>query len=138
VDAWNEVPYRKAAASSAHLAELIAQSDNPLAEKLWPEVTDLRLRDVKAVAERRATHLVVHLIGQHRKTGAYPDSLDKLKAPDLDELRIDPFSGQDFHYQRQGHDFVLYTVSVNGTDEQGKHDPNGETDDYVFWPLAQD
>jgi hypothetical protein len=135
VDAWLEVPYYQAAQASDQLEALIDQSRNPLAKKLWASVTELRLRDVKLAAERRATHLVVYLIRQRRKTGAYPDSLDNLKAPDLAELRIDPFSGRDFVYQRRGHDFVLYTVSVNGTDEHGKHDPHGEADDYVFWPI---
>ena len=52
----------------------------------------------------------------------------------LAELRVDPFSGQDFVYQRQGESFTLYTVGDNLKDDGGRHDPRWADGDFVFWP----
>jgi hypothetical protein len=47
---------------------------------------------------------------------------------------VDPFSGQPFHYRREGNDFVLYSVAENLEDDGGKHNEHGSTNDLRYWP----
>jgi len=71
--------------------------------------------------------------------GALPENLVQLvETGYLDEVLIDPFSGNPLVYKLSGDSFQLYSFAQDFDDDGGKHDPkwadkgNG---DYVFWPV---
>lgn len=135
LDAWLKTPYHIAADKRDALKRKVNESFSPWV-RIFPR-TLIRMRelDQRGRAERRATHLIVHLFVRHSKTGHFPDSLEGLQAPDLNDLRIDPFSGRDLVYKRQGDSFTLYSVASNLKDDGGKHGKKWEEGDFVFWPV---
>ena len=108
----------------------------------WVDPHEQPLRLARSETHRRATHLLLYLHRYHARSDKWPTSLRAIA--DLPpELRIDPFSNKDFCYRVQGDDMTLYSVSINGQDDGGKHDrswgqgPAGRAvpnSDYVFWP----
>ena len=114
---------------------MTSDTEKALVRMFIPSVRHPIEHDARYRAMRRATHLIVHLFAHHGKHGKFPESLDGLDAPDLKELRVDPFSGKDFVYKRQGDSFVLYSVASNLKDDGGKHGTKWEEDDFVFWPV---
>ncbi len=134
---WNALPFHVAVGRPFPLDQLRESSDNPL-HRLQASVTaETRARVERTFAERRATHLIVHLTIYKARFGAYPERLGQLTVADLPTLRRDPFSGRDFVYRRSGADFVLYSLAYNLTDEGGRHDPEWTEEDYVFWPVQE-
>ena len=101
-----------------------------------PEVA--LLRDC-AIAESSAMQVTLALKDYRAKHGAYPDSLDALRAdlggvgaaPEMRRSRIqgwklpqDPFSGKAFGYRRKGAGFVLYSWGEDLDDDGGRpNDP---------------
>ncbi|KPK74539.1 MAG: hypothetical protein AMJ79_13830 [Phycisphaerae bacterium SM23_30] len=74
--------------------------------------------------------------------GAYPENMQELIAAGfLRRLPDDPYSDGILKYQRQGEDFILYSVGADFDDDGGTEnpeDPWGEGDaggDRVFWPI---
>ncbi len=53
------------------------------------------------------------------KNGSYPDSLEKLKGENLNEIPKDPFTGQDYIYKKEGEGFVVYSVGKDLKDDDG-------------------
>ncbi len=51
--------------------------------------------------------------------GAYPASMSELKSKLGWEILVDPYSGGDFKYKRQGRGFVVYSVGPNMKDDGG-------------------
>ena len=137
VDLWARTPYWQAQMQADRLDRLSRDSDSIESYKRGyrrSRVTPLRKLFERATAERRATHLILHLFAYHAKHGTFPRSLDRLNTPDLSELRIDPCSGWDFVYERRRGSFKLYSVADNFRDDGGKHYERWKKDDYVFWP----
>ena len=62
------------------------------------------------------TELELH----RRNARSYPDALDGLGLEYLDEVPVDPFSGNPFGYQKEGEGYFLYSVGENGVDDRGE------------------
>ena len=135
LDEWSAMPHHLAAGRADHIERMSSESDNPFIKAFLPSLTRARILYERIIAERRATHLIVRLIVYCGKTGRFPRKLGKLDLPDLDELRVDPFSGRNFAYKRKGDSFTLYSIADNLKDDGGKHDPKWENGDFVFWPV---
>ena len=135
--AWCEARYSAAPHHGEEIERATRNIDNPLIRRLLPSLIRTRLLCERRDAHRRATHLVYHLFAHHAKTGGFPSSLRRLDAPDLEQLRIDPFSGRDFMYKRVSKGFTLYSLADNLEDDRGQHDPKWKTGDYVFWPVQR-
>jgi len=61
--------------------------------------------------------------------GSYPDGLAQLVPEYLDEVPRDLFADGELRYERDGEDYVLYSVGPNGQDEEGRDhrgDPSGD------------
>lgn len=110
--------------------------DNPFFSSVLPDCSRIYELIVRTDACRRATLLVLALYAHHAKQGKWPASLDELGVKILDELRTDPYSGEDFVYKLKDGSPMLYSVGANGLDDGGRHDAKwGESGgDYVFWP----
>ena len=136
-DQWSRAPYHEAPDGGGELERSILESKNPLVKAFTHSLSFRRARliDERMTATRRATHLIVHLFAHRAKTGTFPPSLGGLDGPNLDQLRIDPFSGRDFVYRRVGQSFTLYSLAENLEDDRGRHDPKWANADHVFWPV---
>jgi len=137
LERWNALPYHLAAREPFPLDRLRESSANPLVQLQGQLTMEVRTRVERAIAQRRATHLIVHLLLHKERLGSYPDRLGRLEAAGLESLRRDPFSGRDFVYRLHGDGFILYSLGDNLTDEGGRHDPEWASGDHVFWPVQQ-
>ena len=135
---WSETPVRDAG-RAAEIDRIPQESKNAIAKSLMPSLVRAGALHDRIVAHRRATHLLVHLFAYHAEHGRFPLSLDRLETPDLAELRIDPFGGKDFVYERTGKMFTLYSAAQDMTDNGGRHHAkwgqDGAGGDFVFWPV---
>ena len=84
-----------------------------------------------SVARRAEARLALLLRLYRMKTGHYPDSLSDLIPDFLGKLPLDPFSGKDFVYRRDGAGFVLYSLGPNMVDDAGLQDTATAKDDIV-------
>jgi len=122
LETWLDMPYLLASREPDPLERLRAGSDNPL-NALHAEVSlDVRARAERAIADRRATHLIAEVFVHLSKRGEFPENLAELDGPDLAELLRDPFSGRDFVYEKVNQDFRFYGVERNGGD-------------LAYWPM---
>lgn len=89
--------------------------------------------------DRRATMLLLLASRFQQREGRWPHSLDEFASG---AIRIDPFSSGDFVYELRDGQPWLYTVSFDGEDNGGKHDPTWAEDDpghdYVYFPVNAD
>ena len=75
--------------------------------------------------------------------GAYPETLDQLERTLDWELPEDPFSGEDFVYQRQAEGFKLYSIGQDLKDSGGQprdesrpyYDPDRDFD--IVWECSR-
>lgn len=90
------------------------------------------------VAIYRGTALALAAYLAHAESGAWPESLDSLKAHLSDPWPIDPFSGKPLIYRKGEKGFTAYSVGPNGKDDKGETKPvfdlgkGGEQKDLVF------
>lgn len=139
VDEWMRLPYHQAAGRADDLGQIVKESKNALVEAFVSSLTDVRVMCERAAAYRRGTHLVFHVLVHQISTGDFPASLDEIKAADLAQLRVDPFSGRGLVYRKTADGFTLYTVGEDLKDDGGKHDEHWgmEGGDFVFWPVPE-
>jgi hypothetical protein len=83
------------------------------------------IRQMKRVADRteqveRNLRLAFALAAYRGEHGRYPEQLDALVPQYLAALPTDLFSGKGLRYRRLKDGYLLYSVGVNGLDEQGQ------------------
>jgi hypothetical protein len=97
-------------------------------------------------AERLGLLTTLAILTYEKQTGAFPDSIDELvKNGYLSQFPMDPFSDKPIVYKRTEDNFILYSVSMNFTDDGGKVEKNdkgepmiwGDQGDAVFWPVNE-
>jgi hypothetical protein len=94
-----------------------------LVDEMAPLTSHLLRVYLRQRARRRL--LIAHLLLRvyYLREGSYPDSLHRLR---LEELVIDPFSGKELVYRREGDKYRLYSVDENGKDDGGRRRQPGE------------
>ena len=94
-----------------------------LVDEMAPLTSHLLRVYLRQRARRRL--LIAHLLLRvyYLREGSYPDSLHRLR---LEELIIDPFSGKELVYRREGDRYRLYSVDENGKDDGGRRRQPGE------------
>jgi hypothetical protein len=98
----------------------------------------------RAQTSRRATQLAYAVRIFASQNGRWPVTLDELGPEYGQEIRIDPYSGGHFGYRLTETGPMIYSCSVDGRDDGGKHistwdNPtwdkrDDQTGDFVFWP----
>jgi hypothetical protein len=79
----------------------------------------------KAAMDFQAVRLAVALLQYHKEHGDYPEKLDALVPRYVAKVPKDIFlSDSPLHYRREELGFVLYSVGVNGKDDQGRRCPS--------------
>lgn len=68
-------------------------------------------------AQGSAASVALDLAAYRAEHGEYPAALADL--PGAERLPKDPFSGEPFHYRREGQGFVLWSVGPDGDDDGG-------------------
>lgn len=128
-------PYPQARAQFDELDRRTSLPDfkesNPILAELLPSLSRASFISARSDGARRAASVVSQLKAFRQQHGSYPESLDGLGGSDA---VFDPFTQQQFRYQRVGDDFMLYSVGGNGVDDGGQHDPRGDTNDIRYWP----
>jgi len=112
---------------------------NPLARRIMFNVpTTARLR-AQMRAEWGALPCCLTVWQYKHDTGEFPpDLLTLMSRSYLNELPIDPYSGQPLVYRRTPDGFTLYSLGQDFDDDGGRHRPWGkepDDGDYVFWPV---
>lgn len=88
----------------------------------------------RMVARSDFMHVAAQLRAWKVRHGSYPDTLDALTS--ATPLPLDPFSGDPYHYRREGDGFVLYSVGLNRKDDGGvKGEKRDEGD--VVWTCVR-
>jgi hypothetical protein len=98
----------------------------------------------RSETSRRATQLAYSVELFKARNGRYPASLGELPGEEIQEVRTDPYSRQDFGYRLTETGPRIYTVNRNGQDDGGEHaakwaddKEDGGSDDYVFYPPQE-
>jgi hypothetical protein len=130
--AISQLPFPDARVYMEEIEQLSQRDDfNPLMKMLLPSLDRFAVLRARAESTRRGTELAMHLLDYRKSNGEYPESLEVFgDQPYL----VDPLTNQRFAYQRDGDDFKLYSLGVDNDDDDGVHDPRGNTDDHVIWP----
>jgi hypothetical protein len=84
-------------------------------------------------------YLAFALAAYYRDHGGYPKELAALEPKYLDKIPIDLFSGEPLVYRPSKNGYLLYSVGVNGRDEEGRgseDEPQGD-DLSVRMPLPK-
>jgi len=125
----------------------LAKMQADMAEGFYPQFRNFQKR---FAADISGTHLLIALQRYKNKNGLWPEGLIELGG--LTEISnfIDPLSKKPFAYKRDGEVFNLYSIGLNGIDEDGKRERlvcsettgfdehktiNTGTDDWLIWPL---
>jgi hypothetical protein len=114
---------------------------NYLLEILAPAFGQVLKTSYRFQAHTNGLLTTIALLRYKTNKGEYPQKLDELVAAGyLNELPIDPFSGNPLVYKRVNSDFILYSFAEDYDDDNGSHDPKWASDgdgDYVFWPVER-
>ena len=122
--------------------EEAAVADNYAVRSMLPALSRVYQLTNRSEASRRATQLTYAIHLYKARSGEWPTSLDDLPPRYTQDVRTDPFSGEDFVYRVTENGPLLYSTSENGLDDGGGHHrrwgdykKDGEdSDDHVFWP----
>jgi hypothetical protein len=91
----------------------------------------------RGVARKSCAKLAIALRLYRMKNGEYPQALSLLAPDFVDKLPVDPFSGKDFIYRREGSGFVVYSVGPNMTDNGGVEDAKNRDAGDIVWKCAR-
>lgn len=137
-----EFPY--ASAGRFHSVAVDLANRNKIAGLMLPSLTRAGALARRSEASRRATQLTYSVELFKTQNGRYPASLDELPSDQVQQVRTDPYSGQDFVYRLTESGPTIYSLSENGRDDGGVHSrrwgdekQEQESDDYVFWPPQE-
>lgn len=114
-----------------------------LARLLLPVFTRATLQRDLCESETLSCRTMLDLVKYKHTFGVYPKSLDELKSQLKVDVPVDPMSGKDFNYKRQGDGFLLYGIGGNMRDDGGKWDrrsnyaPPGKDFDDIVWKMSK-
>lgn len=110
-----------------------------LISSLFPAVQKVQYAADRIEQVQSNLQLGFALVAFHRDHGRYPKKLETLVPEYVPQIPKDIFSGKQLIYQPTRNSFLLYSVGLNGKDDQGKtfgDDPPGD-DLPVCMPLKK-
>ncbi len=96
------------------------QIGNILIGLLTPAVRKVQNAADRSEQEQSNLYLAFALAAYQRDQGSYPKELAALAPKYLDKIPMDLFSGKPLIYRPSENGYLLYSVGVNGRDEQGR------------------
>jgi hypothetical protein len=113
---------------------LITNGKHIISTMLLPAQSGLLKQQAKYAANLESFKLALALKIYKQKHGYYPDKLFSLSPEIIPELSLDPFTGKDYIYRKEGRGFILYSVGLNEKDDNGVYDPKQKYDD-IAWKV---
>lgn len=115
------------------------QSGQILLGLLMPAVYKVIQASDRSEQIQRNLHVAFALACYHREHGRYPDKLDALAPAFLERVPQDLFSGTALIYRPSDKGYLLYSVGVNGRDDEGRGfgDDEDADDLSVRMPLPE-
>jgi hypothetical protein len=107
---------------------------------VMPGLHKVQTASERAAQMERNLHVAFALTAYHRDQGRYPAKLDDLAPRYLATIPNDIFAGKPLVYRLEGNGYLLYSVGINGRDEEGRtqgDEPVGGDDVRVRMPLPE-
>jgi hypothetical protein len=102
-----------------------------------PLLTRLAAEGYRGVGYRNAAQVMLALEAYHTTRGQYPDSLAGLRTYPGWKLPIDPYSGKDFKYRRNGKGYILYSYGEDFDDDGGRPARSFGLDGDLVWTVER-
>lgn len=94
-----------------------------------PTFAPVRTNLVQSDSKQLLALTGLSLSAYYRDHAKYPETLEALVPDYLDELPIDPLSGESFLYRKEGEGYSLYGLGPNRVDDGGETNEEGGADD---------
>ncbi len=92
---------------------------HPVLVSLFPDGDALHQILLKTRAQREGVLMALAVKRYRIREGVWPASANDLLDGFLESLPVDPLSGDSLKYHRRGETFVIYSVGLDGEDNQG-------------------
>ena len=92
---------------------------HPVLVSLFPDGDALHQILLKSRAQREGVLMALAVKRYRIREGVWPASANDLLDGFLESLPVDPLSGDSLKYHRRGETFVIYSVGLDGEDNQG-------------------
>jgi hypothetical protein len=87
---------------------------------LMPALKKMQQAHDRSEQIQRNLHVAFALACYHREHGRYPDKLDALAPAYLENVPQDLFAGAALIYRPTEKGYLLYSIGVNGRDDEGR------------------
>ena len=91
----------------------------------------------RSIAAKACAQQAVALRLYRLKHGEYPERLSQLVPDFLDKLPVDPFSGKDYVYRKDGKGFIVYSLGENMKDDGGTEAPGKPDEGDIVWKCSR-
>jgi hypothetical protein len=91
---------------------------------------------LRALAYKRGMYIMVALRRYKNEYGHWPQTLNSIKQWVAEDVLTDPYNNGTYIYQITEDGFRLYSIGLNGKDENGRYKLNGP-DDWSIWPRGK-
>jgi len=133
--ALSKMPYYQLRNEAALLDRDLSNNQKPcytLSTKFLLPSTYMYSRKAQYIATLDTFKLGLALRIYQQKNGTYPDSLTFLAPEIIPEIPLDPFTGKNYIYLREGKGLIVYSIGPNGKDDNGIYDSKKRQDDISF------
>lgn len=123
IDRSNEIPKKELGSPGRGVWSLFNAPISAWgAASQWGSITPPFERTARALALNRAADAAIAVERFRRHHGRLPEQLQAVVPVFLPSVPDDPFSGKPIRYTQQEYGFVVYSVGVNGIDDDGQTD----------------
>ncbi len=135
---WSSLPYGGWTQRTQHFeAEVQAVPRVFVVTRIFtPVFARAALRRDDSVARINGSRIFIALHRYAQQHGTYPGSLPTLASGLKWTVPLDPFSGEQFKYRREGKGFLLYSIGTNLKDDGGLEkiqEPGDISDGDIVW-----
>jgi hypothetical protein len=127
-------PYAQASADSLEISEEYASKSRraSLSSILVPQLAGRIKLEAYAMAEVRIMEAAVAVERHRVATGELPVALDRVAPEFMSATPVDPFDGQPLRYRATNGGYLVYSIGMNGMDDDATKGLNSLLGDIVF------
>lgn len=97
-----------------------------MGQLMLPAISAVGVAERRCEARLRRIEIVFALSLHRARNGKYPKSLSALVPTFLDQVPIDPMNDQPMHYRKQGEGYLVWSVGINGRNDDGRTEEDRE------------